>query len=191
MSAHTWTLAPVLIHQEGDWNTERTVNRLPYPSVLLAVMTLTFLAFFPLRSTRFGQSLEKCPGSPQVKQVRSLLSLFGFFFLKVVVFTGLLKEGLKFPLFLPEVFPFCYTKLAVAWPSPFSVVSLARAFPSTSRDAIKFSTDISCLLCLRAMAKFLYEGGNLAIMQPATNLSGKAHLRSLSSLAMHCISWAY
>ena len=54
--------------------------------------------------------------------------------------------------------------------------------------AIRFSTDISCLLCLRVVAKFLHEEGNFAIMHPATNLSGKAHLACSSSLAMHCIS---
>jgi hypothetical protein len=35
---------------------------------------------------------------------------------------------------------------------PFSMLSLARAFSSTSRDAIRFSTDIFYLLCLRLVA---------------------------------------
>jgi hypothetical protein len=35
----------------------------------------------------------------------------------------------------------------------------------------------------------VHEGDNLAIMQPVTNLSGKAHLRSSSSLATPYISW--
>jgi hypothetical protein len=42
-------------------------------------------------------------------------------------------------------------------------------------------------LVLRVVAKFLYEGGNLAIIQPTTNLSGNTPLRILSPLAMHYI----
>src|SRR4051812_46675558 len=82
--------------------------------------------------------------------------------------------------------------LALDWPSPpLSAVSLDRAFSSTSRDAIILSTDISVLLCLRVVAKFLHDGGNFAIIHPATNLSGKAHLRSSSSLSHELVLLLY
>jgi len=67
--------------------------------------------------------------------------------------------------------------LMLDWPSPpSSVVSLAERFSSTSRYAIKLSTDTSYLLCFRAVAKFLYDEGNFAIMHLSTNLLGKGHL---------------
>ena len=47
-------------------------------------------------------------------------------------------------------------------------------------------TEIFCLLCFRAVAKFIHDGGNLAIIPPATNLSGKTCPSCSSSLT---ISW--
>jgi len=55
-------------------------------------------------------------------------------------------------------------------------------FPSTSRDTIRFSTDISYLMCFRAVAKFLYEKGSFTIMHPAINLSAKCTLQEFEFL---------
>jgi heme A synthase len=72
------------------------------------------------------------------------LAIVVFFFLKVVVLTGLLAV---FPFVLAVwVVLLHHVGAGVTLTSYFSKASLARAFSSTSRDAIRFSTDISCLV---------------------------------------------
>ena len=44
-------------------------------------------------------------------------------------------------------------------------------------------------LVFREVAKSFHEGGSLAMMVPATNLSGNTHLKYSSSLESDCISW--
>ena len=83
---------------------------------------------------------ENLPSSPQVKQGNSALS---FFFLNVVV--DLAFKDLFFPLFLPS--EFLWMKSALRCPLfSFSILSLARDFSLKSRDAIRFSTNIFCLM---------------------------------------------
>jgi hypothetical protein len=65
--------------------------------------------------------------------------------------------------------------------APFSAVvemlaaSCALAFSSTLRDVIRFSIEISSLLCFILVAKSLHQEGSLAIIPSATTLSGKGH----------------
>jgi hypothetical protein len=181
MSEHTWILAPISSHQLVDWNTEKTVGKLPYQSlVLLAVTVLTvldpdLLLAFSLRSTRFGQSHAKCSPSPHVTQAP--LAIVVFFFLKVVVLTGLLAA---FPLFLLCGW-FFYTMLALEWPSPpFLEASLARASSSTLRDAIRLSTDISSLM-FQSNDEVPSWGGQLCNHAPCqTRPHGTVHMAHFS-----------
>uniref|UniRef100_A0A0A9B0U2 Uncharacterized protein n=1 Tax=Arundo donax TaxID=35708 RepID=A0A0A9B0U2_ARUDO len=48
---------------------------------------------------------------------------------------------------------------------------------------MRLATLNSCLLCFREVAKFIQEGGSLAIMPPATNLPGNTHEKFSSSFA--------
>jgi hypothetical protein len=84
-----------------------------------------------------------------------------------------------------------YTTLALDPPSlPRARVSFALAFSSTLRNPMRYVMENYCLLCFREVAKYLHEGGSLAIMPPATNLSGNTQVKCSSSLANDCISWA-
>src|SRR6266498_2588665 len=60
---------------------------------------------------------------------------------------------------------------------------LCLAFSSTSRDPIRSATLNSCLLYCREVAKSFQECGSLAIIHPATNLSGNTHGKFSSSFA--------
>ena len=84
---------------------------------------------------------------------------------------------------------FFYTILAAEDSTPFPRLSFALALSSTSRDPISSATLNSCLLCYREVAKSLQEGVSLAIIPPATNLSGNKHGKCSSSFASACILW--
>jgi hypothetical protein len=67
--------------------------------------------------------------------------------------------------------------LALEWPSPpLNPVSLARAFSSTSRDPIRFSTDISYLLCFRDVVKFLHVEGNCRRFETGGSLGRRVNV---------------
>src|SRR5512133_2852008 len=66
------------------------------------------------------------------------------------------------------------------WHSPRT--SFALAFSSTPKEPMRSGTLNSCLLCFREVAKSDQEGGSLAIMPPATNLSGNSQLLFSTSL---------
>jgi hypothetical protein len=80
--------------------------------------------------------------------------------------------------------------LALEDSTPFPCVSFAFALSSTSRDPTSSTMLNSCLLCFREVAKSLQEGGSLAIILLATNLSDNTHENCLSSLTSPYILWA-
>jgi hypothetical protein len=89
-------------------------------------------------------------------------------------------------------FFFC-TKLALEVSAiPFSHVSFALTFSSTSRVSMSASMVNFYLLYSSEVAKFFQESGNLEIIPPATNLSGNTHgdslLQFLRSFTSVCIS---
>ncbi|CAM0907955.1 unnamed protein product [Alopecurus aequalis] len=84
------------------------------------------------------------------------------------------------PLLLLKFF-FCTIWAAEPTSTTRARVSFALAFSSTSRDPMRSETENSCLLCFREVAKVPHEGGSLAMMPPATNLSGS---RSPSGLPL-------
>lgn len=118
------------------------------------------ILLFLLWSSRFWHFLKKRPSSPQVKQGNYVL----FFFFKVVIDLAL-KD--IFTLLLPC--EFLCVMLVLEWPLlPLLALFLTRVLSSTSRDTIRFSTYIFCLLCLRVVLKHLREGGDFVCIQPQT-----------------------
>src|ERR1041384_6572540 len=135
---------------------------------------------------RSGHALAQWSVLPQTKQP-SFVS-FPFFFLNVVICLGLSFFSCFFFLLRDALEFFFCTTLALEDSTPFSRVSFALAFSSTSRVPMRSLTLNSCLLCFREVAKSFQEGGNLEIIPPATNLSGNTHGNCSSSFASCCIS---
>ena len=120
------------------------------------------------------------------------------FFLKLVECDGLFfASNLPFPWDLFLLFWgwlgwkfFSCTMWALEAPSATQArVSFALAFSSKWRVLMRSKTENSCLLFFREVAKSFHEGGSLAMMVPATNLSGNSHLKYSSSLESDYISW--
>jgi len=146
-----------------------------------------FADFFSCLNLRSRHELAQCSSLPQTKQP---LSLLFFFFLKVVVCFGFELFSCLFFFFLlrDALLFFLYTILAAEDSSRFPCVSFALTLSLTSRDPISSATLNSCLLCFREIAKSFQEGGRLAIIPSATNLSGNTKENCSSFLASACIS---